>query len=268
MKENFFDISSGQGIALYSCYRDENIAPGRKYGPVVVDLYIIECCTKGSGSIVLDGKEIPFTAGDAYILSPGQKVLFTADPVTSREGVWCSIGGTEAAKAIAALGLDPEYPFLPHSVFGDAVDIISRMVDMKSDADLGAPLRRVGLVYSLLGAVSQHKSAKDKNIWISKAIGYIESNYYKQITVSDIADEVGLERCYFSTLFNSRVGMTPHAYLSEVRAMKAASLLADSDFSVTAAARAVGLDVQNFARIFKKVVGCNPKDYKKQKIKP
>ncbi len=266
--KNLFLTSAADGNAvLYTCRRDENIAPGTWFGPIVLDLYVVECCTKGSGSFIVDGTEYRFSAGDIYILCPGQRVVYTSDPLTSREGIWCAIDGSSVARAVADLGVDGAHPFVSGCSYTDAVSLMEAMLDMNSDVDLGAPLRRTGQVYSLLGVLSRSKPVRDKNIWISKAIGYIEANYYEHISVADIAGEVGLERCYFSTLFTAKVGMSPHAYLTDIRVRKAASLLKDGDYSVTDAARAVGLDVQNFARMFKKIVGCTPIEYKKMKSK-
>ena len=41
------------------CYvaRDENLTPGITYGPVIRDVYIVECCTAGYGSVIINGTE-------------------------------------------------------------------------------------------------------------------------------------------------------------------------------------------------------------------
>lgn len=40
-------------LNLYVCERDEKIAPGVRYGPVIRDSYIIECCTEGEEIIII-----------------------------------------------------------------------------------------------------------------------------------------------------------------------------------------------------------------------
>ncbi len=252
---------------LYTCARDENIAPGTRFGPIMLDLYIVECCTEGSGSVIINDKELPFKSGDCYVLQPGQKVVYTSDSVTSRRGVWCAIDGIAVSESVSELGVTDTDPFVPRELFPDIESAICSMIDSKEDTDMGAKLRCVGALYNLIGALLKNKSVRDKNIWVEKAMGFIEANYYKHISVEDIASEIGLERAYFSTLFKACTGVSPHAYLSEVRIKKAAILIKDRGYSVSDAAEMVGLDVQNFARLFKKTVGKNPRDYKKQKLK-
>lgn len=254
------DIAGEPKLYMAACDRD--LPPGTRYGPVVRDLYIVECCTKGSGSVIINDREIFFGAGDCYIIPPGQKVIHTADPIMSREGVYCAIDGRVVTKTVLDVGITPESPFVASECFSDMVEVVTRMIDLSSDTDMGADLRRIACIYDLLGIISRPKAAKNKNVWVEKALGYMETNYHRSITVENIADSIGLERSYFSTLFKSRMGISPHAYLSELRVRKAVVLLGDGTYSVADAAEAVGLDPRNFARLFKQITGRKPCDFK------
>lgn len=247
---------------LYMAAYDRDLPPGTRYGPVVRDLYIVECCTNGRGSVIINDREITFSAGDCYIIPPGQKVIHTADPVTSREGVYCAIDGRIVSKIVSDVGITPENPFVSGECFEAMVEVVTRMIGLSNDTDMGADLRRIACIYELLGIISRPRSAKNKNVWVEKALGYMETNYHKSITVEDISDNVGLERSYFSTLFKSRMGISPHAYLSELRVQKAVLLLGDGTYSVADAAEAVGLDPRNFSRLFKQITGHRPNDFK------
>ncbi len=263
MKREIHIYDVKESPMLYTCARDENIAPGTRYGPVILELYIIECCTKGAGSVIINDREFPFSAGDAYIVCPKQKIVYTADSVTSREGVWCALDGISVSKAVTELGISGTSPFLPSELFKDVTEAVECLVNMKDEYDMGAELRRVGAVYSLLGTLLKNKASKEKDTWVDKAIGFIETNYYKKFSVSDIASEVGFERCYFSSFFKAQTGMSPHAYLSQVRVRRAATLISEEGCSVAEAAEMVGLDIRNFARLFKKIMGKNPGEIKK-----
>ncbi len=248
---------------LYTCAKDENIAPGTRFGPVILEQYIIECCTEGAGSVIINDVEIPFKAGDCYIVQPGQKIIYTADPVTSRRGVWCALDGIAVSKTVAELGISANEPFISPELFEPVVAEITVMIEAKEHLDMGAPLRRTGAIYTLLGILLQNKPERNKNASVEKAIGFIETNYYRSISVEDIANDVGFERCYFSTLFKQRTGISPHAYLSQVRIRKAGVLINEKGYSVSEASEMVGLDPQNFARLFRKITGKNPKDFRK-----
>ena len=96
----------------------------------------------------------------------------------------------------------------------------------------------------------------------------MEMRYAEDLSVNDIATELGLERCYFSTLFKKKTGKTPHAYLNELRIKKACALLTDGNLSISETARAVGIDPVCFARVFKRQMGTVPGKYKPDLQKP
>ena len=246
--------------------RDENLEPGIKFGPVIRDIYIVECCTGGFGSVIINGIEFPVKKGDCYFLFPGDTVIHTASETYPREGVWCAMDGLQIGSVLHKAGITSTAPFAPADAFSDITSAVSRVVDMREENDAGADLRRTALIYTVLGSLMRYTSAtSDKNIWVKNAIGIMETEYHESITVEDIAFEIGLDRSYFSTLFKARTGKTPHAYLTSLRIKKACTLMQDKGLSVSEAASSVGLDARNFARLFKKETGYTPRAFFKNK---
>lgn len=244
--------------------RDENLKPGIKFGPVIRDIYLVECCTGGFGSVIINGTEYPIQKGDCYFLFPGDTITHTASETFPREGVWCAMDGLGIGSVLRKAGITSTSPFANPEAFFEITEAVSRIVDMKEENDAGADLRRTSLIYAVLGALMKHTSVlSDKNIWVKKAVGIMETNYHENITVEDIALQTGLDRSYFSTLFKTQTGKTPHAYLTSLRIKKACTLMKQEDMSVSEAAQSVGLDPRNFARIFKKETGLTPKEYVK-----
>ena len=92
----------------------------------------------------------------------------------------------------------------------------------------------------------------------------METMYHSRLTVSDIARSVGLERSYFTVLFKEHTGMSPHAYLNELRIKKACALLDGGECSVAIVAEKVGFEISGFSRIFKRATGMTPLEYKKR----
>jgi len=250
------------------CYsgRDKNLTPGVRFGPVIRDIFIVECCTGGFGSVIVNGIEFPLKKGDCYFLFPGDTVTHTAAEINPREGVWCAMDGLGIGAVLLKAGITSSAPFAPGEAFGEITEAVRRVVDMKDENDAGADLRRTALVYSILGALMKYTSqSSDKNIWVRKAIGVMETNYHKNITATDIAFEVGLDRSYFSTLFKTQTGKTPYAYLTSLRIKKACALMEKECASVSEAAVSVGLDPRNFARLFKRETGKTPGQYLKER---
>jgi AraC-like DNA-binding protein len=99
---------------------------------------------------------------------------------------------------------------------------------------------------------------------ISKSFEFIEKNYSEDIHLKDFAQAVGFSEFYFSRLFKEITEKSFHQYLNEYRIKKAEILLADSNYTVSEAAYATGFSsITTFDRLFKKMKGCSPQEFRK-----
>lgn len=90
-------------------------------------------------------------------------------------------------------------------------------------------------------------------------------NYSSSISVSDMADAAELSLSYFTTLFEKKMGITPHSYLEKVRIEHACQLLENSEMSIKAVAYATGFQDPNyFAKAFRRFVGMTPSAFSRQ----
>ncbi|MBQ8320906.1 MAG: AraC family transcriptional regulator [Clostridia bacterium] len=247
---------------LFYCAYDEYVEPGTSFGPVVRDAYCIECIISGSGTIVINDKVYPIRKGDCYVTLPDQRLVYTADKKESRKGVYCLLIGMRVGQVLSEAGIDEENPYAPPEAFDDIVRIISQMIDMNSNNDRGADLRRTASIYELLGVIMKNKPVSDKNEWVKRALGIFEAGYHSRITVSDVAAAVGFERCYFSSIFKEYTGVSPHKYLTSLRIAKACELFTTTSLPISVIAESVGIDASNFARIFKAEMGVSPLKYR------
>jgi two-component system, response regulator YesN len=100
-----------------------------------------------------------------------------------------------------------------------------------------------------------------KTIQIAKT--YIRENFYRQLELDDIANQVYLSPAYFGMLFKKETGMTFTNYILEKRMQKAKEYLQDLKYSINEIAGMVGYkDTKYFSRQFKKYVGINPAQYR------
>lgn len=250
--------------AVFYCGRDYGLLPGAHYGPVTRDVFIIECCTRGYGAIEINNASYPVLPGCCYFLMPGDLVTHRADEKEPREGYWCSVDGLQIASALKKAGISSTSPFAAPEAAQRIQPILKKLYDTRTENDTGADMRRTACIYEILGELLRTATATDKNVWVQKAVGYMEANYPSDISVASLAAEIGLDRSYFSTLFKEHTGISPHAYLISLRIRKAAYLIKEGSYTVADVAEAVGLDAQNFSRLFKRETGISPREYKKQ----
>ena len=264
MKYEMLKNKKHADLNLDVCGIDKNLKPGISYGPVIRENYVIECCSAGYGSVIINGKEFPLKSGDCYILLPGDTIIHKADKVYPREGVWCGVSGINIGSYLKTIGITSEQPFVKKEAFDIIYKHICAIIEINSETDAGAELRKNSHLHMIFGQLLRlSKKEESQGAYIRKALNYIEMHYNQNISVSDIATELGLERCYFSTLFKNSTGKTPHAYLTEIRIKKACMLLESSEFSIADISQAVGIESVNFSRVFKKHTGKLPNEYKK-----
>lgn len=99
---------------------------------------------------------------------------------------------------------------------------------------------------------------------ILEAKKYIQEHYQEALRLEDVSSVIGFNATYFSTLFKKETGQNFMDYLTELRISKAKELLCETDISISDAAEMVGYrDLKYFSRLFKKITGISPSDYKK-----
>ena len=240
---------------------EEHLRPGAISGTQVHSNYIIECCTTGKGSVTINGKTFSIHAGNCYVLFPGCTTQFHCDREDPRGGYWCVLEGFDVGQALKQSGITPEAPFLPASLFESVKWWLQLMVQHWSCKDAGAQLRQTACAYGLLGALLQNRPAPDNAGLIDKTIGYMQTNYYVNLSVEQIARQAGLERTYFSHLFKEKTGQTPHRYLTQIRIRKACQLLDSGKYTISEVSYLVGLTPHNFSRQFKQELGITAQQY-------
>lgn len=99
---------------------------------------------------------------------------------------------------------------------------------------------------------------------IERAIDFMDKNFAGAVTLEEIAREAYMPRTYFCAVFKKLNGMTPWQYINIRRIDEALALLKHSDDTVLKIAVRCGFNnTANFNRIFKKITGLTPAEYRK-----
>ncbi len=100
---------------------------------------------------------------------------------------------------------------------------------------------------------------------IAPAIEYIKKNYTSgEIRMTYLAKLSGVSTRYFNKLFSVFFGVSPKEYIIRMQLDTARNLLATSDSPIGHIASACGFgDVYYFSKIFHKVIGMTPSEYRK-----
>jgi two-component system response regulator YesN len=103
---------------------------------------------------------------------------------------------------------------------------------------------------------------------INRAIHYINGNFCFPLKLTRVAREAGMSVSCLERAFKKKLGVTFSMYLNKVRISQAIQMLEQGiGFSIGEIAFACGFTNQyHFTRLFKKMVQCCPRDFKKALI--
>ncbi|MBQ7363446.1 MAG: helix-turn-helix domain-containing protein [Clostridia bacterium] len=259
-------LDGGGALALYFCEENTVVAKNYEYGPFVRSSYLVECCTDGTGYLIINGNRFNIKKGDCYVLLPGDLVTHGTVAHSNRSELSCTIRGDEFGRAVREAGITSESPFVTGEAYESISKSIRRLVSIDRDRSIGADYMRTAEMYRIMSALVMGKNTRESSNAIIKALGIIDSNYDTPLSIDEIARRVGLERSYFSVLFREHTGMTPHAYLNSVRIERACVLMRDTEAPLSEIAISVGLEPTGFSRMFKREVGESPMKYRKKII--
>lgn len=111
---------------------------------------------------------------------------------------------------------------------------------------------------------AQIESAGEKNHFVEVAKEYVEEHYYQNIMLADVAQKVGISVEYLSTLFQRELSKGFVDYLNEIRIEHACTYLRQNYLKTYEIAYKVGFkDEKYFSKVFKKIKGQSPSEYRK-----
>ncbi len=99
-----------------------------------------------------------------------------------------------------------------------------------------------------------------------KAMHYFNNSFHTKIIIEDYARDHNMTPGWFIQNFKKITGTTPTQYIVSLRINNAMNLLEESEYSIEKIANFVGYDnALYFSRLFRKHVGCSPREYRKNK---
>ena len=231
-------------------YGYQTCEPSHSYGPAVRTHWLLHYVVSGTGIFLRDGQQHQVRPGEAFVIPPFLETYYEADATDPWKYIW--IGFT------SDMELPPELqkPVIRFPGMGNIFENMRRCQNMQN----GKSAFLAGCIWELLSVTLE--SNNQKNNYIEQALHYMNAEYMTNLSVALLAQRLNLDRCYFSTLFNRQVGVSPSQYLVKLRLEKAAELMLYHNQSPSVAAASVGYtDIYNFSKMFKKKYGCAPRHY-------
>ncbi len=94
---------------------------------------------------------------------------------------------------------------------------------------------------------------------------YLDQNYPQKITLEQLADTFFINKFYLTRCFKEQFGMSVNHYLLQVRITHAKQLLRFTDLAIEKVGHECGMsDANYFSRMFKKVEGISPGEFRRR----
>lgn len=248
------------------------------YHPEIEITYIV----KGKGLAFIGNKVVEFKAGQAFLLGPYLPHNFVAtdedEIVMDREcwGLQFTKEWLNSFKESAALG-----PLYNAMSFGLDLGKLSKSEQYDFANIVGTnSLRSMGSFFNLMASISEREKLKTisttsaySNVMSQKisqrmerVSKYIQDNYQRSITLSEIADIGSMTEQSFSRWFRQTSGLTFIDYLMQLRTTVASHLLINTNKPMSEVAEESGFNSSSaFNRSFLKIKGCSPREFRKRR---
>jgi AraC-like DNA-binding protein len=147
-----------------------------------------------------------------------------------------------------------------------AEQLLNQIVEPNVDRDIERPLRQLLVFVEFLWHLQkQELSVPNASEQVSAAaVAYIENHFCEPVTLERVARELRFHPDYVTRCMQRTLGMGFSHYLAYYRLSKAKQWLAETNETVEAIAKRVGIDDSAyFSRLFKKMEGMTPTEYRR-----
>jgi len=169
-------------------------------------------------------------------------------------GHWCKMVDVRLGALVKAVNAERISGFPSGRLFLDSIEqaIAAALVDAYAGRSRSERPLRGGLAPARLRRVKELVHAKMKD----------------ELTLIEMAQAAELSPAHFSRIFRKSTGETPHQFVLRQRVERAKEMLSEAEMRVLDVAVACGFKTQqHFARVFRRVCGASPTDYRSEVLR-
>lgn len=223
-------------------------------------LHILE----GSGYVLCHGNHIAVTKGDSIIINSNDIHMFYT--LNSTCDYIYLIPGVSFCRQI---GIDPGIVQFQNLLHDETISslISSFIVEMKSKSALYTSACSALVATLLIYLYRNYQepvsriaaNGKSTQNVVHTAILYLQDHYQENISLAQLAQQLGLSLYYLCHLFKKATGFTVIQYVNVLRCNHARALLLSGEYSIAEIANLCGFsDASYFTKQYKKFTGYLP----------
>jgi len=239
--------------------------------PAGISQHIIIYCTEGNGWLEINKKKIAVSPSQFIAIPANTPHKYAANADKPWTIYWVHFKG-EIASFIIELILKNSENYKPYLSYSE--DRIKLFEDIYTNLEKGYgsdTLRYVNMIfYHFLTSLiyedkfNQIEHKADDDI-INKTISFMRENMSKMIRLDELSSYANLSTSHFSAIFRAKTGYSPIEYFNQLKIQQACQYITFTNMSIKNIALTLGIDDQYyFTRLFTKLMGSSPNEYRKR----
>lgn len=229
----------------------------------------VELCLEGSLEYRTDAETFILNPGEVFIIVPHCNVMIrNAEPGKKRRKLTLLTNGNNCAALCESLGFDRVLHLTP----SDPGEIEKRIRHIgKLIRENGSHRRAAEEIYSLLLLLAEEKrnSVPEMPAEMMPLLAFLNNNLSRQITVSEMANALGVSPATLRRKFIQFFSLPPLKYLNRLRLKNSAEMLKNTALPVKVIGFRCGFTTPlHFTRSFKDFFNCTPTEFRENLTSP
>lgn len=247
--------------------------PSHMIGPKVYDYYLLHFIVSGKGTFFSSHREYELTAGDSFLIEPGELVSYRADASDPWYYRWIALRGEDMPHLLSELRSSKDFPVLRLVNKRSIAKWFDRIQQSLTNLSSAVRLETIGYVHLLFATYWQAiepasyspswETSKQEAI-VQQAIHVLTNQYAEDLSIEHLAQQLGYNRAYLSRIFKQVTSVTPVTFLLRTRVDKARYLMREHlDLTIEQIASSAGFrDALYFSKQFRRFYQMSPSAYR------
>lgn len=235
------------------------------------DEFIIIHCLEGKGWFRSGGQTWHAGKGQVLFVLPDRGHEYGSDDADPWSIQWAHFRGARAHDYLALTDASHDHPVLTigsqpsiHALFTETLDAMQAGYSIQHLVRASTLLQQILSLVAMLTRYTRASGSLGVNV--EEIINYMLDNLGERCTLDDFAEQACLSPSHFSRQFREKTGYAPVDYFIRLKIQRACELLETTALPIKAIGNELGYtDPYYFSRLFKKIVGTHPSQYRQQR---
>lgn len=231
--------------------------------------FILLYCIDGEGSVELNNKVYVLKANTFFIIPKNIPHRYFSSLKNPWSIYWMHFSGVNSRMIYERSLVDGLHEVHSIPFEQNRIDIFNQIYTMLEES-FGTKemeimnFRLLYFVTSLIYYKEINPSVYNRDA-VSNSISFMKDNLDKKLTVNQLADQQKISLSHYLRIFKQKTGISPIAYYNQLKIQQSCQYLYFTDKSIKEICTVLGIDDQYyFSRLFSKLIGTSPSEYRKK----